>query len=174
MTSTPPGPSHKNRAPSKITVHGNDGVKVVRSCVIRRPAAELYSFWRNLENLPRIIKHPVSIVRVSDIESHWSVSAPPGDRRVEWDSLIINDEADRLIAWRTREGAEIPHAGSVRFETAPGNEGTKVTVALEYDAPGGKFGAWVAKLSGEEPGQQVEAALERFKELMEMGETPRT
>ncbi|HEX2855622.1 MAG TPA: SRPBCC family protein [Opitutaceae bacterium] len=171
MSTTPSSTTHKNRAPSKITVPGNDGVKVVRSSVIRRPAPELYAFWRQTENLPRIIKHPVSIIKVSDIESHWSVSAPPGDRRVEWDSLIINDEADRLIAWRTREGAEIPHAGSVRFETAPGNEGTKVTVALEYDPPGGKFGAWIAKLSGEEPGQQVEAALHRFKELMETGGT---
>jgi uncharacterized membrane protein len=161
----------KNRAPSKITVPGNKGVKVVRSCTVRKPAAELYAFWRNVENLQRIIKHPVKIVAVSEIESHWSVSAP-GDRSVEWDSLIINDHAGELIAWRSREGSTIPHAGSVRFETVPEENATKVTVALEYNAPGGKLGAFLAKLSGEEPGQQVAAALRRFKTLMETGEVP--
>lgn len=157
---------------SKITVPGNRGVKVVRSCTIRKPAAELYRFWRSLENLAQVIKHPVAITRTSDTESHWSVSAPGGDHRVEWDAVIINDEPDRLVAWRSKEGADIANAGTVRFEPAPGDEGTEVRVQLEYDAPGGKFGALLAKLSGEEPAQQVAEALRRFKALMEAGEIP--
>jgi uncharacterized membrane protein len=139
-----------------------------------KPASELYAFWRNLENLVLVIKHPTTITSVSDVESRWSVSAPPGDRRIEWNALIINDEIDRLIAWRSREGAEIPNAGSVRFETAPGDQGTEVTVSLEYDPPGGKLGALLAKLSGEEAGQQVAETLRRFKALMEAGEIPTT
>ena len=139
-----------------------------------KPASELYAFWRNLENLVQVIKHPATIVSVSDVESRWSVSAPPGDRRVEWSALVINDEPDRLIAWRSADGAEIPNAGSVRFEPAPGDQGTEVTVALEYDPPGGKIGALLAKLSGEEAGQQVAEMLRRFKALMEAGEIPTT
>jgi uncharacterized membrane protein len=161
-------------APSKIAVPGNTGVKITRACTILKPAAELYAFWRNLENLILVIKHPATIERVSDIESRWSVSAPPGDRRVEWTSLIINDQPDRLLAWRSAEGAEIPNAGSVRFEPAPGDQGTEVTVTLEYDPPGGKLGALIAKLSGEEAGQQVADTLRRFKALMEAGEIPTT
>ena len=107
---------------------------------IRRPAADLYRFWRDLNNLEQIIHHPVSITTRSAEESHWSVSAPAG-LRVEWDSLIINDEPDRLIAWRSREGAQVDNAGTVRFQPAPGDEGTEVTVALEYDPPGGRLGA---------------------------------
>jgi Predicted integral membrane protein len=154
-------------------VPGNRGVKVVRSCTIRRPAAELYQFWRSLENLAQVIKHPVTITRISDTESHWAVSAP-GDKTVEWDAAIINDEPNELIAWRSKEGAEIANAGTVRFEPAPGDEGTEVRVQLEYDAPGGKFSALLAKLSGEEPEQQVAEALRRFKALMEGGEIPTT
>ncbi|HEX2099623.1 MAG TPA: SRPBCC family protein [Candidatus Synoicihabitans sp.] len=157
---------------AKIAVPGNRGVKVVHAVTIRKPAAELYAFWRNLENLPQIIKHPVSISRISETESHWSVSAPPKDRRVEWDAIIFNDEPDELIAWRSRDGADIRNAGTVRFEPAPGDEGTEVTVQLEYEPPGGKLGALLAKLSGEEAGQQVKEALRRFKALMEAGEIP--
>jgi uncharacterized membrane protein len=161
-------------AASKTVVPGNSGVKVTRAVTIRKPAAVLYTFWRNLENLTLISKHPVTITAQSDVESHWSVSAPPGDRRVEWDALIINDKPDSLIAWRSRDGSEIGNAGTVRFEPAPGDEGTEVTVTLEYAPPGGKLGAWLAKLSGEEAGQQVADALRRFKALMEAGEIPTT
>jgi uncharacterized membrane protein len=159
-------------ARSKIVVPGNRGVKVSRACTIAKPAAELYRFWRDLGNLVRVIKHPTMIAVVSDLESRWRVSAPPGDRHVEWTALIINDEPDRLIAWRSREDAEIPNAGSVRFEPAPGDEGTEITVTLEYDPPGGKLGALLTKVSGEEAGQQVAEALRRFKALMEAGEIP--
>lgn len=171
-----PGAASRNRKfpHAKIAVRGNRGVKVVKSVTIRKPASELYAFWRNLENLPRVIKHPVEIRATSPIESHWSVSAPFGDRRVEWDAVIFNDEPDRLIAWRSRDGADINNAGTVRFELAPGDEGTEVTVQLEYEPPAGKLGALVAKLSGEEAGQQVKEALRRFKALMECGEIPTT
>lgn len=146
-------------------------MKVVRSCTVRKPAAELYQFWRSLENLSQVIKHPVSITALSDTESHWKASAP-GNTFVEWDAVIINDHPNELIAWRSKEGAEIPNAGTVRFEAAPGDEGTEVTVQLEYDPPGGKIAALLAKLTGEEPKQQVAEALRRFKALMEAGEIP--
>ena len=166
-TSHNPGRSsaQPGREPSRITVPGNRGVKVVRACTVRRPAAELYRFWRSLENLMQVIKHPVTITRLSETESHWSVSAP-GDRCFEWDAAIINDEPDELIAWQSKEGAEVANAGTVRFEPAPGDEGTEVRVQLEYDAPGGKVAALIAKFTGEEPEQQVAEALRRFKALM--------
>ncbi len=150
------------------------GVQVVSVCTIRRPASELYRFWRDLENITTVVKHPVSITRTSATESHWSVSAPPGDRRVEWQAMITTDVPDELIEWRAREGSEIPNSGLVRFSAAPGDEGTEVRVELTYQAPGGKLGAWLAKLSGEEGAQQVAEALRRFKALMEAGEIPTT
>jgi uncharacterized membrane protein len=163
--------SRDPKSQAKIAVPGNRGVKVVRSCTVRKPAAELYQFWRSLENLATVIKHPVAITALSDTESHWKASAP-GNTFVEWDAVIINDHPNELIAWRSKDGAEIPNAGTVRFEPAPGDEGTEVTVQLEYDPPGGKLAALLAKLTGEEPKQQVGEALRRFKALMEAGEIP--
>ncbi len=164
-------PAKKN-ARAGISVPGNQGPRIVRAVTIRKPASELYAFWRNVVNLQRVIKDPVSITATSADESHWIVTAPTG--KVEWDSVIINDEPGALIAWRSLEGADVPNAGSVRFAAAPGDEGTEVTVALEYDPPGGKLGAFVAKLSGEDAGVQVYMALKRLKALMEAGEIPTT
>jgi uncharacterized membrane protein len=158
---------------SSIAVEGNKGIKVVKSCTVRKPAAELYAFWRHLPNLTRVVKHPVTISAASSTESHWTVSAP-GHRVIEWDAIIINDEPNRLLAWQSTEGAEVPNAGSVRFEPAPGDEGTEVCVKLEYAPPGGKLGSLVAKLTRDDADQQVADALHRFKALMEAGEIPTT
>lgn len=163
----------KKNPQAKITVPGNRGIKVVRAITILKPASVLYRFWRDVRNLPRIIHHPAVITPTSDTESHWEVSAPAG-KTVAWDALLINDQPDRLIAWRSREGGDVDHAGSVRFEAAPGDAGTEVTVALEYDPPGGKLGAAVAKLWGDSASSQVYDALRRFKVLMEGGEIPST
>jgi uncharacterized membrane protein len=169
---TPRSAARKRKKPqAKIAVPGNRGIKVVRAVTIRRPAAELYAFWRNLENLAQVIHHPVTITATSPEESHWSVSAP-GKRRVEWNALVINDHPDRLIAWRSREGADVENAGTVRFDPAPGEEGTEVTVTLEYNPPGGRLGAAVAKLTRDSAAAQVGDALRRFKALMEAGEIP--
>src|SRR4051794_30132178 len=35
------------------TVHANRAIKVKRSVAINKPVTELYSFWRNFENLPQ-------------------------------------------------------------------------------------------------------------------------
>jgi uncharacterized membrane protein len=49
-----------------------------------------------------------------------------------------------------------------------------VRVHLQYSPPGGKLGAAVAWLAGEEPGIQVREDLRRFKALLEAGEIPTT
>ncbi len=168
-------PEHTGRPPTRVTgisVPGNRGIKIVQSCTVRKPAAELYSFWRDLTNLSRIIRQPVEITPLNGQVSHWSVSAPFGEHGVEWTAIIINDEPGQLIAWRSLEDADVPNAGTVRFEPTPGGDGTEVTVQLEYDPPGGKLGAFFAKLSGDAPARQVAGALRRFKALMETGEIP--
>ena len=155
---------------AKIVVPGNRGIKVTRAITIRKSATELYRFWRELPNLAQVIRHHVEITAKTDDESHWVVSAPMGT--VAWDALIVNDEPDRLIAWRSREGGDVDNAGSVRFEPAPGDEGTEVTVALEYDPPGGKLGAAIAKFTRDSAASQVYDALRRLKALLEAGEIP--
>jgi uncharacterized membrane protein len=147
------------------------GITLVRAVTIRKPAAELYAFWRNVENLQQVIKHPVSITPQSDTVSHWSVSAPLKSR-VEWDSEITEDQPNRRIAWRSLPGGQVMSAGVVRFEDAPGDEGTEVIVEIEYDPPGGRLGAAVAKLTRDSASSQIYDALHRFKALMEAGEIP--
>ncbi len=145
------------------------GVRVRRDITIAKPPEEVYRFWRNFENLPRFMEHLESVQILDERRSHWRAKAPAG-AGVEWDAEIIEDRPNELIVWRSLDGADVPNTGSVRFVPAPGGRGTEVNVELRYDPPGGKLGATVAKLFGEEPGQQVDGDLRRLKQVLETGE----
>lgn len=161
----------KNACPP-ITIPGNAGVKVMKTCTIRASAAELYHFWRNFANLSRIIRHPVKITVLSETESEWSVSAPFTDKKVSWRATVIDDTPPRVIAWCSNPNSEVTNTGTVCFEKAPGDEGTEVTVSIEYDPPGGKLVGMLAKLSPDAPSRQVADSLRRLKALFEAGEIP--
>jgi uncharacterized membrane protein len=156
-----------------VSVPAKRGIKVEKSITINKSPEELYRFWRNFENLPRFMDHLESVQVTGGNRSHWVAKAPAG-KTVEWDAEIYNEKENELIAWRSLEGADVDNAGSVRFQPAPGGRGTEVKVVLKYDPPGGVIGATIAKLFGEEPSQQIEEDLRRFKQVMETGEITTT
>ncbi|MGH9630403.1 MAG: SRPBCC family protein [Bryobacteraceae bacterium] len=144
------------------------GTRVDHEIRINKPAAELYRFWRNLENLPRFMDHVQSVRMIDATRSHWIAKAPAG-MTAGWDAEIINEVENEVIGWRSLEGADVDNAGSVRFEEQPGGQSTDVKVSLQYNPPAGSVGAAVAKLLGEDPARQIEDDLLCFKELMETG-----
>jgi uncharacterized membrane protein len=154
-------------------VDADYSVRVDHAVTINKPVEELYRFWRDFENLPKIMSHLESVTVQDDKRSHWVASAPLG-KKVEWDAEIINEEPNRLIAWRSVGDADVESAGSVRFEKAPADRGTEVHVKLEYMPPGGIAGAMVAKVFQEEPNQQVRDDLRRLKQMFEAGEVATT
>jgi uncharacterized membrane protein len=150
-------------------VRTHEGVKVEKTLTIRKPAAELFQFWKHIENLPRIMTHLESVEEKGDRKSHWVAKAPAGFK-VEWDAEIINEEENELIAWQSVANAEVENAGSVRFREIPGSvKTTEVKVSMKYNPPGGKMGDWLAKAFRQDPAKQIEEDLEEFKNFMEKG-----
>ena len=144
-------------------------IRVEHSVTIAKPADELYRYWRNFENLPRIMNHLESVTVLDSTRSRWKAKAPAG-ASVEWEAVVHNEIPNQLIAWKSVDEATVPNAGSVHFTESAGGRGTEVKVVLEYQPPAGKLGQMVAKLFGEEPEQQVREDLRRFKTVMETGE----
>jgi len=147
--------------------HGD--VLIGRSVTINRPREELYSFWRDFENLPQFMHNVHSVTIKDQIHSHWIIEAPAG-KTVEWDSQITHDESGRTIAWQSLEGASVRNSGRVEFLDSPDGRGTVVRVTLTYDPPAGAVGKLIAKLFQKEPKVQARQDLRRFKQLMETGE----
>ena len=150
---------------------GGSGVRIEKTVTINRPLHEVYQFWRNFENLPRFMRHLESVTSLDDRRSRWRAKAPAG-MTVEWEAEILQDREHEWIAWRSIPGSDIENSGSVRFRPAPGARGTELRVQLQYSPPGGRLGRTIAKLFGEEPEQQIQEDLRRFKQLMETGEIP--
>jgi uncharacterized membrane protein len=148
-------------------------VDIQKSITVNRPAEECYRFWRDFQNFPRFMQHLEEVRVTSDTRSHWRAKAPAG-ASVAWDAEITVDHPGELLAWHSLAGADIDNAGTVRFERGPGGRGTVVRVDLLYRPPGGKAGALIAKLFGEEPEMQIDQDLRRFKQLIETGEIPTT
>ena len=154
---------------AKQLTNGNQGIHAKASCMVNRDPDEVYQFWRSFENLPRFMRHLESVENLGDGRYHWVAKGPAG-MQVEWDATIIADDPGRVITWRSLENADVDNAGAVRFEAAPGGRGTIIKVNIEYRPLGGVLGAAVAKLFGEEPEQQLDDDLRRFKQVLEVGE----
>ena len=148
-------------------------ISVRQTITINAAPAELYGFWKNVENLPLFMEHLESVSKVNERVSHWVAKAPAG-ACVEWDAEIIDDQPERRLGWRTLPDSQVTHEGMVSFEPAIGGRGTVVRVEMLYVPPAGKVGVWIARLFGEEPALQVGDDLRRLKQLLETGEVATT
>jgi len=160
-----------SKAFAKIAEKAGKGERftVEKSITLSASAPEAYRFWRNFENLPRVMRHLKSVRTIDERRSHWVASAPAG-LDIEWDAEITDERQDRKIAWRSLENAEIENKGVVLFEPVQNGNATELRVYLEYAPPAGKAGKAFAKLFGKDPAKMVEEDLRRFKSLIESGE----
>jgi uncharacterized membrane protein len=158
--------AHHNAA---TAVPAQQGYKVEESVTINRPREELYRYWRDVENLPRVMRHLKSVAPLDERRSRW-VARGPLDTSVSWEAEIFNERENEMIAWRSLEGSQVETAGSVHFEALPHNRGTRVRVSLKYNPPAGKVGANIAAVLGDGVESQVREDLRRFKSTMEAGE----
>lgn len=158
-------------APDRTARHHFDDYDVSgRTVTIARPRQELYSFWRDFDNLAAFMENVVSVQRSgANGRAVWTIKAPAG-QQVEIETEIIREDEGNLIAWRSEPGSEIDTEGCVIFKDAPGERGTQVTAIISYKPPGGVIGKAVAKLFLREPAIQARHDLKRFKMLMEAGE----
>jgi uncharacterized membrane protein len=161
------------RDDTRVALGGGRGVHVRESIRLEKPVDEVYRFWRHVENLPRFMTHLEQVTDLGDGRSHW-VAKGPGGVNVEWDAEIISDVENKTIGWRSLPGADVVSAGSVNFSPVRGGTATQISVHLQYSAPGGRAGSWLATLTGREPSQTIRENLRRLKQLLEAGEIART
>jgi uncharacterized membrane protein len=152
---------------------GTGECRATAAITVNRPRSEAYRHWRDLEHLPEFMAHLRSVSTEASGRSHWEATGPAGST-VRWNAEIVEDREDEVISWRSVEGADVENTGSVLFSDAAGGRGTEVVVDLRYRPAGGRAGAVVAKLLGEEPNQQLRDDLRRFKQVVEIGEVVRS
>jgi uncharacterized membrane protein len=144
-------------------------VNIRTSMVINKPREEVYSFWRQLGNLPLFMHHLQQVDERDSTHSHWIARGPGGIGTVEWEAEIVKEEPGYLLGWRSIPNSMIATAGRVTFEDAPGG-GTNVEIMITYRPPAGHVGtslAWLLNVAFE---RMIEEDLQRFKRFLESGE----
>jgi len=147
-------------------------IRVRQSIIVDRTPSEVYQFWRNENNWPQFMEN-VESVHASGDGVRWKVRVP-GRREINWETRITNDVPDSLIGWQSTDGSDVDISGTVRFERAPGDRGTLVSLAVQFTPPGGAIGAAVARMFESIPTTALEMCLRKAKQVMETGEVARS
>jgi uncharacterized membrane protein len=140
---------------------------IIRTITIYRPAADVYSYWRDFEQLPVFMQHLESIEDLGNARSRWTAKLPVGGT-ASWETEMIEDRPGERIEWRTVRGSKHPNRGRVTFRPIMGGSATEVCAEMQM---GHGLPAAVAGLFA---GAQIEGDLRRFKQVLETGEVVRS
>ncbi len=147
--------------------------EVERSITIGKTVDELRQRWLDPQTLPQIMAGFATVQATGTGRMHWKLEGPLG-RACEWDTETTDKSADG-IGWRALSDGPTANEGAIRFHPAPAGRGTVVTLRLRLEPPGGALGEWVVEHLAVTPLHvAADAALRRFKNLVETGEIPTT
>ena len=125
------------------------------------PVSTAYNQWTQFESFPHFMDGVEQVVQVDDTHNHWVVKVA-GVKR-EFDTEIVDQEPDRVIAWRSTGGDTNGHVGRVTFEPQ-GAARTRVDIALEWEPDGALESAGAAMNFDQ---RQVDTSAEQFKRFIE-------
>jgi uncharacterized membrane protein len=149
---------------------GPRAVDIQKTIKIYAPAERVYSLWTDYENFPLFMSRINEVRDLGNGRSHWIVKGPLG-ATLEWDAEITQLVPNKLLAWMSKSGSLIRHAGVIRFDDE--RDHTRVHIRLSYNPPAGAIGHVVATLLGSNPKQEMDADLVRMKTFVEAGKRPR-
>lgn len=135
--------------------------------IIARPANEVYTYWRNLNNLPASIKHLLNVEMVEENLSRWKSNVMGNLFPVDWHAEIIKDEPGRLIGWRSTPGTLLHHVGRVEFAQTSDPQETLLKIVLSYHPPAGGIGLGLAKLLNPYFESLLKKEIKTFKHTIE-------
>lgn len=136
---------------------------VEKSIEVNAPLPTVYNMWTNFESFPRFMESVKEVRRTGPDQTHWVANVAGQD--VEWDATTTVQDKER-VAWQSR--GESGQSGVVTFDDL-GPEKTRINVRIDYKLESGikETGAKVLGLDD----RAVQNDLERFKDMVERGET---
>ncbi|HUH32841.1 MAG TPA: SRPBCC family protein [Daejeonella sp.] len=142
-------------------------INITERFIVNKPREEVYAFWRNLENLPRFMKHLASVEEQGNNRSQWKANLPGEIVKLTWNAEITREEENRYIGWQSLEGSMVDNAGKVEFNDAINGSGTELTVEISYFPPAGSLGQGIAKLLNNVFDDKIREDVTNFKHYVE-------
>jgi uncharacterized membrane protein len=133
--------------------------KIIEDIEVGVPIRDAYDQWTQFESFPQFMDGVDRVVQVDDKTLEWTATI--AGKIKHWRAEISQQEPDRVIAWRSVDGAQ--NDGVVQFESLGANR-TKIVLQLDVEPEG-----FVEK-AGDALGvveRRVRGDLERFQEFIE-------
>jgi uncharacterized membrane protein len=140
---------------------------------VQATAAQLRQALAGLEGLPRFVECLESVTRDGAGAAQWVARSASGER-VTWETDLLNEKPNQLIAWRTRPTAPLTHAATIAFRELPFGAGTEVKVIVEFIPQRGAAMETLMKALGRDPSETLRLALCRMRQFVETGEIATT
>jgi uncharacterized membrane protein len=140
---------------------------------VARPVHEVFTFFRDFENFPHLLRELHRVEDSQDGRSHWEIRGRDGEL-IEWDAVVTKFLPNCVIGWESVPGAPVRSSGIVRFSPLP-DGGTHLDIALDYSPLHGSLAAAARAFVAPRPGKRIRAELSRSAAYLESAAAaPRT
>jgi uncharacterized membrane protein len=137
------------------------GFELEETIRIHAPISDLYDFWANPENYPKVFSHITAIERLGENLYRWTVIGPAG-LPIHWEGSITRAVPNTLVEWKSLPGSTVGNFGIARFDPHY-DASTRVRVRMFYRPPAGIVGRFLAELLGSDPKEVLRGDLKRLK-----------
>lgn len=139
--------------------------QIRHSIEVNVPLRAAYNQWTQFEDFPRFMEGVQEVRQKDDVHLHWR--AERHGQSVEWDSEIVDQVPDLLIAWRDLDGPG--NHGSIHFHPVREDQ-TRIELTIDLASCDlASTGAQPVDESEHEnrTKRRVGADLQRFKQMLE-------
>ena len=141
--------------------------RVHESIEVQAPLQDVFAYWSNFENFPKMMRNVEEVRMTGQDTSHWKVKGPLGTS-VDFEARTTEMDPSRGIGGNSIDG-QVETSGEVRFEEVAAGR-TRIDVTMNYaDPPGGKIGEVAANVLSN-PEREMREDLENFAKMVERGE----
>jgi uncharacterized membrane protein len=137
------------------------GFELEETIRINAPISDLYDFWANPENYPKVFSHITAIDRLGENLYRWTVTGPAG-LPIHWEGRITRSVPNTIVEWKSLPGSTVGNFGIARFDPHY-DASTRIHVRMFYRPPAGVIGRFLAELLGSDPKKVLQQDLKRLK-----------
>jgi uncharacterized membrane protein len=146
-----------------------DVIEIQKTLTIHAPIEDVFDLWLHSERFPVFMDHLRRVEPLGEGRYRWTARGPAG-LSVTWEADIVELVPNHRIAWVSLPGSTVPNEGVVQFDETPGG-GTRITIKLAYNPPGGVLGHALALMTAADPKRAMDEDLIRLQSLFERGKT---
>ena len=138
-------------------------VKVNKTIHIDAPRDEVFRFLTDAEASRRFFPGHFQVESFENGRVRWGTTFAGADFSCE--EVVTEQIENEKVAWQSTPDSLVQYEGTARFE--PAGDGTRLSVHLNWNPPGGSLGEIAARAFGVEPKAMLDEGLKRTKMHLE-------